>query len=437
MRSLKATLGFGLIVSLIAIVVLQWWLVSITFREITENYIITRLQHEVDELLGALTFDPSGQAVLNLDDSGKFQGRPFSGRYYRLQIGDQVLRSRTLWDHDLDIDPVSIGVSRQSRIAGPLEQQLLVLTQGFRKQGHAVTVTVAEDISAINQQIATFQRNYFLLSAILLAFLLLLQFFLLRRTLKPLTGVQSDLQNLGRGETNRIREDVPTEIRPLVREVNRLLQLLNQRVERSRQMVGNLAHSLKTPLSVLVQTGESSALDNQPQIRKTITEQTQTIQNRLERELSRARLAGDSNSGRRFYPATDLPSLINVLQQAYPDKTVSLDIPDNTEAWPAEREDMLELIGNLVDNACKWATARITITLQINAEHGLSIDDDGPGLPSDLHAQLGIRGRRFDERTDGHGLGLAIAEEIVEHYNGRLEFDTSPLGGLHVHIRLP
>ncbi|MDZ7735619.1 MAG: hypothetical protein U5P41_05595 [Gammaproteobacteria bacterium] len=257
MRSLKATLGFGLIISLTAIVLLQWWLVSVTFREITENYVVSRLQHEVDMLLGALAFDSSGVAELVLDQQTQFDGRPFSGHYYRIQIDDSIMRSSTLWDHDLPIDPVPTGEHRQMRLPGPLDQHLLILAQGFSKQGHSVTVAVAEDISAIEEQIAAFQYRYFLMSAGLLALLLILQHVLVRRTLRPLQGVQADLKKLAQGQQQRVREEVPAEIRPLVREFNRLLDLLTQRVERSRRMVGNLAHALKTPLSVLVQSGES------------------------------------------------------------------------------------------------------------------------------------------------------------------------------------
>ena len=361
MRSLKATLGFGLIISLVAIVLLQWWLVSVTFREITENYVVSRLQHEVDTLLASLTFDNAGGTSLNLKTKSQFDGRPFSGHYYRIQVDNSIMRSPTLWDQDLSIDPVATGERRQLRMPGPLDQELLVLTQGFRKQGHEVTVAVAEDITAIERRIAAFQYKYFLLSAALLILLLILQHFLVRRTLKPRQGIQSDLQRLGQGEQQSVREEVPAEIEPLVRELNRLLNLLSQRVERSRQMVGNLAHALKTPLSILVHTSESPELDGLPHIRRTIAEQTETIRNRLERELSRSRLTGDSRSGRRFSPATDLQGLINVLRQAYPGKNIQLDVHRDTPAWPAEREDMLELCGNLIDNACKWARRNVTV----------------------------------------------------------------------------
>lgn len=437
MKSLKATLGFGLIISLVAIVLLQWWLVSVTFREITENYVVSRLQQEVDMLLGGLVFNNAGKAELRLDQETHFDNRPLSGHYYHIRIGEQILRSPTLWDQELPIAEVTVGERRQYRQPGPLDQQLLILAQGFRKQGHEITIAVAEDISAIEQQIAAFQRNYFLLSAALLALLLLLQHFLVRRTLRPLDGVQEDLQKLGRGERDNVREEVPAEIRPLVSELNRLLNLLSQRVDRSRQMVGNLAHALKTPLSILVQTSESPELDDRPHIRRQIAEQTHTIRDRLERELSRARLAGDSSSGRRFSPADDLPELINVLRQAYPGREIDLTVDGTVPAWPAEREDMLEMSGNLIDNACKWAKNSVSVSVPDMGLYQLIVEDDGPGCGDDARARIGERGRRFDEQAGGHGLGLSIVRDIVEHYDGELAFDESAAGGLKVTVTLP
>ncbi len=437
MRSLRTTLGLGLIISLIALVLLQWWLVSFTFREITENYVVSRLQRDIDMLLSSITFQENQQIRLQLDQPTYFKGGPFSGHYYQISTGNKVLRSDTLWDENLNVDSAATGELRQQRLSGPLDQQLLALTQGFRKQGQTLSITVAEDITAIQTEISEFQMHYLLLSVALLLLLLLLQHFLMRQTLSPLRAVQGDLQKLAGGEIHTVRETVPEEILPLVREVNRLLLLLNQRVERSRRMVGNLAHALKTPLSVLIQLSESAELKHQPRIRRQIVEQTQTIRERLERELSRARLAGDSTSNRRFNPAQDLPALIHVLQQAYPDKSIRLTVNADTPSWPAEREDMLELSGNLIDNACKWATGKISVLVPASTSPRLIVEDDGPGCSTDSRERLSERGQRFDEQTDGYGLGLSIAHDIIEHYNGDLTFAESAAGGLKVIVRLP
>jgi len=436
-RSLKTALGLGLIISLTAIVALQWWLVSFTFRKITEDYVVSRLQRDIDMLLGALSFDYRERPQLLLERETQFDDRPFSGHYYRIQIEDRVLRSPTLWDQDLRFGAVSVGERRQLRSTGPLDQSLMVLAHGFRKQGHTVVVAVAEDVSTIDKDIIDFQRKYLLLSAGLLVLLLILQQVLMRRTLRPLGNVQRDLQGLARGDIRTVRDDVPEEIVPLVHEVNHLMQLLSQRVERSRRMVGDLAHALKTPLTVLRQIAQRPDLGHHPDVRHQIESQTETIRRRLERELSRARLAGSSHTGTRFDAARDLPALVEVLRQAHAVRGIqlSLDI-DSAEPWPIEREDMLELAGNVIDNACKWARSQVLIRAHFNNAALLIVEDDGPGCEPSFREQLGQRGRRLDENAEGNGLGLAIVRDIVDHYEGELAFSESSLGGLGVQVVL-
>lgn len=438
MQSLKGKLGVGLALSLTAIIALQWWLASYTLHEVTEEYIRERLQQDVDMLLAAVNFDETGQLDLKLEQQTYFDDRPFSGHYYRIDTATTVLRSPTLWDQDLPVAGAAPGQQQRERITGPLDQPLLVLVQGFRKQGHDVSITVGEDLTVIEQRITAFQRSYLLLSVVFLILLLFLQRLLIGRALAPLAGVQEDLQGLARGETTAVRENVPVEIQPLVREVNRLLRLLSQRVDRSRRMVGNLAHALKTPLTVLTRTAEHPDLEGLPELREQLATQTEAIRERLERELSRARLAGSANTGARFNPGEDLPALLELLRTIYAERGIRLTLHgSNTSPWPAEREDMLELAGNLIDNACKWARSKVVVTVLAPPQFGLNVEDDGPGCPPDLRDNLAERGLRLDEQREGHGLGLDIVRDIVEHYDGELELTESSLGGLRARIVLP
>jgi signal transduction histidine kinase len=437
-RSLKGKLGLGLAISLTAIIALQWWLASYTLHEVTEEYIRERLQQDIDMLLAAANFSDTGQLDLNLQQQTYFDDRPFSGHYYRIETAEAVLRSPTLWDQDLPVTAALPGQQQHKRFTGPLEQPLLVLVQGFRKQGHDISIAVAEDLTIIERRISAFQRNYLLLSLILLVLLLILQRLMIGRALGPLKEVQQDLQGLARGETTAVRETVPIEIQPLVHEVNRLLQLLSQRVERSRRMVGNLAHALKTPLTVLARIAEHPALEQQPELRKQLNTQTESIRERLERELSRARLAGSANTGARFDPGEDLPALLDLLRTIYAERNIELTLHNGSGSpWPAEREDMLELAGNLIDNACKWARTQVIVTVASPPRVSLTVEDDGPGCPPELHENLAERGLRLDERQEGHGLGLDIVRTIVEHYNGKLELSESSLGGLRIKVTLP
>lgn len=438
MKSLRGKLGLGLAISLTFIMALQWWLASYTLREVTQSYVQSRLQIDVDNLLAGLVFDVDGKAVLNLEQQTYFDERPFSGHYYRIETATTTLRSATLWDQDLNVAPVNVGEKQQLRQIGPLEQPLLILVQGFRKQGQDVSIAVAEDLSLIEANITDFQRDYLLLSTGLLILLLILQTLLLHRALAPVQGVQKDLRRLARGEINSVRENVPEEIRPLVREVNRLLQLLSQRVQRSRRMVGNLAHALKTPLTILTQSARNPALDENPALRQQLEQQTQAIHERLQQELSRARLAGSPNSGARFNPATDLPPLMDVLRHAHAMLDINIQLVNKSIGnWPVEREDMLELLGNLIDNACKWCKSEVQVKLPDTDKLMVIVDDDGPGCPPELRTSMAERGVRLDERKEGHGLGLAIVRDIAEQYQGTLSFSKSRLGGLRVEVVLP
>jgi signal transduction histidine kinase len=214
---------------------------------------------------------------------------------------------------------------------------------------------------------------------------------------------------------------------------------MQDRLERSRSALGNLAHALKTPLTVLVQLEDSETVRQQPQLRQQLTEQTGTIRQIIDRQLKRARLAGVSTPGLMFEPGREFEGLVTILKQIYGERglEIELDIPPD-KSFAGDREDMLELFGNLLDNACKWASSRVLVTVSDAPGLEVSVEDDGPGCPPELREQLSQRGRRLDESTAGHGLGLAIVRDIVEYYQGTMEFGQSDkLGGFRVDVALP
>lgn len=432
MRSLRARLAAGLSAILLVAFGLQWLLVSLAIREVTEDYVESRLGRDIDVLLAGLTFDETGAPQLTRMPVDRFEEGPYSGYYYQVRIGAVTLRSNSLWDQVLDAPHVAPGESLRARIRGPLHQPLLLLSRGFLKNGHQVQISIAEDISNVDAGIHRFQWLYLAVTAALLVLLVVLQQWIVRRSLRPLTSTRVDLERVGRGEADTLAEDVPTEIRPLVREINALLILLSRRLARSRTVVGNLAHALKTPLSLIVQLIRDPALP--VGLRRKLEEQTVTIRGQLERELVRARLAGDGAGGRRFRPRRDLPPLVNTLLQIHADRSVDIEVPPLPDGiWNADREDLLELLGNLGDNACKWSRGRVRIRL--DGVGRISVEDDGPG---GTEQELGAaRGTRLDETVPGHGLGLSIVRDIVEHYGGEIVFDRSPdLGGMRVQVSL-
>jgi signal transduction histidine kinase len=314
-----------------------------------------------------------------------------------------------------------------------------MLSQRFYKQGHNIVITVAEDMSPMTHELHEFQLRYTIITLLVLAVVVILQAWLLKHSLRPLRQVRDDVARLEQGEVLRLSESVPTEVQPLVVEFNRLLGLMQQRLSRSRTALGNLAHALKTPLTVLSRLADGEALQSQPEAQAQLRQQSDKIRQLLDYQLKRARLAGASAPGWQFRLSEELAPLADTLERIYADKqiTIEMNLPQE-QLFTADREDMLELFGNLLDNACKWASSLVLLTVSEGAGLMFTIEDDGPGAPAELRNQLTQRGVRLDESTLGHGLGLAIVKEIVDQYDGTIRFDQSPrLGGFMVQVALP
>ncbi|NBC46694.1 MAG: ATP-binding protein [Gammaproteobacteria bacterium] len=466
MRSLEARLHLGLGISLTLVIATAWWLGHAALHRSTEAYVLSRLQHDAEALLGTLSQrDPGPLASAGAgpppDELGPIYRQPFSGHYYEI-IGAEGTRrlSRSLWDQRLAAEPLPAGRVTDSETLGPLDQRLLVRSAGYRLGDGVVTIAVAEDLNPLLVELQVFERLFAVLAIGGLVLMLLVQRLIVRRALRQLQPIYRDIEALERGTAERITEAVPLEILPLVRKFNALLAVYGQRLERSRNAAGNLAHALKTPLNLLLQQLErlGDARDpaqlepqRQPEIepqrqpgielqRQRCLEQVQRVQALVERELKRARIAGGVRPGSAFDADADLPVLIELLERMHADKGVTIRCDTRVTApLMVDREDMLELIGNLLENACKWAKSHVQCRLDRGAEGLLlSVDDDGQGCSEAELAAIGARGVRVDERMDGHGLGLSIVREILDLYHGRLTLGRSPsLGGFRASVELP
>ncbi|MFP5505397.1 MAG: ATP-binding protein, partial [Gammaproteobacteria bacterium] len=412
MRSIEARLNGGLALSLILVFVLLGILMSVAFRMLAEGYILARLEHDAESLLTALIVRTGAESSgLRADRLDPVYQRAFSGHYYRIEVAGQVLRSRSLWDQDLDVPTVGVGEARALRLDGPEDQLLLVRVAAYRKAGEAVTITVAEDLSPIRAEVRQAQLRYVLFGVIALALLLLLQRAILRSGLRPLAHTGDELDALEQGERRALSEAVPREVLPLVRKINRLLATLQQRLQRSRNALGNLAHALKTPLTLLGQIADRDDSFRDAETAERTRALIEKIRTLTERELRRARLAGTAEHGGQLRLRGELEALAEVLRQLYRERDVRIevDVPAGL-SLAADREDMHELFGNLFDNACKWARARVRVRAARDRD-GVTIafEDDGPGRDDAELERLNRRGVRIDEgAVPGHGLGLAI-----------------------------
>jgi len=379
---------------------------------------------------------------------------PLSGWYWqvtRLDPGKTDVRSsRSLWDGGLphlQDRGVAAGTdgSREGYVDGPEDQRLRLAerTIDLGDDGHYL-VAVAGDAAEIADETRSFDQALIVTFAVLAAVLLLTTMFQVRFGLAPLKRITDSLAAIRSGTAERLTGQFPEEIAPLARETNALIDANKEIVERARTHVGNLAHALKTPLSVMV--NEASAHGRDPFAQK-VLEQADIMRDQVARHLERARLAARHTV---VGSVTDVAAVVDALARTmgkiHRERGIAVEVHSDAEArFRGERPDLEEMIGNLVDNACKWASSRVIIavvreqpaTAGAGATVRVTVDDDGRGLSASEREQVAKRGRRLDETKPGSGLGLSIVVELASLYGGELKLGSAPLGGLRAELILP
>jgi len=379
---------------------------------------------------------------------------PLSGWYWqvtRLDPGKSELRaSRSLWDGGLPhLQDAGIAAgpdgSRQGYVSGPEDQRLRLVERNIDlgDEGHYL-VAVAGDAAEIAGEVRSFDQALIVTFSLLAAVLLLTTMFQVRFGLAPLKRITGSLAAIRAGTAERLAGKFPEEIAPLARETNALIDANKEIVERARTHVGNLAHALKTPLSVMV--NEAAARGSDPFAEK-VLEQAEIMRDQVARHLERARLAARLTVvGSVTEVAPVVTALARTMEKIHRDKTVAIEVrADDQARFRGERADLEEMIGNLVDNACKWAASRVSIEVVRDQPDPANetrlvrivVDDDGRGLSPSERGQVAKRGRRLDETKPGSGLGLSIVVELAGLYGGGLTLGTAPLGGLRAELVLP
>ena len=440
MKSIQARLSLGLVAVLVVVGLALAQLTLYLFEVGLQRYLEVGLRKESENLLVALVRGPTG---LQLDErrvSAAYQ-RPFSGYYFRIDFQEGgfdkgTWRSRSLWDLDMP-KPARPGLEGGHEL-GPEGQHLLALRADYRRLGRDIAITVAQDYSPVREGFRRLQQIGLGLGLVALVLVLVLQRITVTRSLRPLERARRQIAQLQQGQRSQLDAEVPSELQPLVDQINHLLAHTEDSLRRSRNALGNLGHALKTPLAVLLSLASSERLRELPEVSTQLREQLEQIQQRLARELNRARLAGDALPGAQFDCDAELPGLLSTLGMIHGEGLqLERDVPPGL-LLPWDREDLLELLGNLLDNACKWADSEVRLGIAASAEgYRLWVDDDGPGIPETARQQVLERGSRLDEQVDGHGLGLGIVRDIVEAWDGQMALLDSPLGGLRVSIELP
>ncbi|WP_428035146.1 sensor histidine kinase [Amphritea sp.] len=439
MRSIQSRLNVNFIAVTLLLFTLFWVGQSWFLRQMAYDFVAARLTSDAYTVLRAVEMDIGAGWRINVDNTSSVYQQPMSGHYYQVSVDGKWFYSRSLWDGQIPVEQGQDIGQENIRLIQQDHKPTLVYSKTFMKQGREIQVVLAEDISRIEESLSQLGWLMVGLGIIGLIILLALQIFIIRRGLSSLTEVRQDISRLKAGDIRQLSPTNTAEIEPLVTEINYLVQNMELRLQRSRNAVGNLAHAAKTPLTVIDRHIDTLLEQEIPQ-GQSIREQSSRLREMIERELTRARIAGAALPGQRIYVGEELEKLIRTLKAIYREKALVFDLDISaTSYFPGERDDLVELMGNLLDNASKWAQSQIRIKAHMD-DHCLElvVEDDGPGIVPEARERLMSRGERLDESTSGHGLGMSIIVEIVRQYQGRFMLGSSArLGGLEVQVMLP
>ncbi len=419
---------------------------SNAFRTSAENAFDAALSADMDGLVAAAEPDPNGGVMLADRFLNHRFDRVYSGLYYQIRSGDNGGQiSRSLFDKEI----MATAQSRKGPLTwgtapGPEGQSLRVvwrrvdLTPDNAKDAD-YTFYVAGDMAEVESQTRAFNTTLFWSFALLGAGLIGAILIQVKIGLAPLRKVSVALGKIRDGEARRLDGHFPTEIAPLAGELNSLIQHSEEVVGRARTHVSNLAHFLKTPLSVLA--AEADAHEKEPgagPLADSIKKQVSSMRRQVDHYLARARAAGSLDVlGNRTQVCAVMDDLARVIGRIHPAIVIDAEC-DEALYFRGERQDLEEMLGNLMDNACKWARGRVRVRCKKDGgKLRLTVEDDGAGLSETQRAQVGGRGERLDESVPGSGLGLAIVRDISKLYGGFFALDASPLGGVMACLDLP
>lgn len=403
------------------------------YREHVEKEHAERIGAYLDELAAALDVSADG-VVLQRDLSDPLFRRPYSGLYWEVVVdGSAPLRSRSLWDRSLDAAGTEPG---PWSVAGPEGQQLMAWTRTVHYPNSAapVVLRVAADGARIATMTASFTRTL-VISLVLLALGLIAAVVAqVQIGLAPLRRLGRAMTQLRAGEVERVAGDYPSEIRPLVDDLNAVLYENRELLSRARAQAGNLAHALKTPLAVI--HNSLAGLGDAPAAGAVAVEVTRMRQ-AIERHLVRARSGSVPLHGRQVSVRAALDDVARVIRRIHGDR-ITLEVTGDADArFRGDVADLQEIFGNLLDNAAKWARSRVRVEMAAgDGRLRILIEDDGPGIPEQRRAQAMQRGVRLDTSQPGSGLGLQIVDELCRVYGGSLELGDSALGGLAATVTL-
>ena len=441
----RSLTGRLLLISLAWLVValsLGGYLISDAFRGHVASEFDAKLTETLDALIGTGQLDRAGALAFTRELSDQRFSEPYSGWYWQVSGQDDTLvRSRSLWDQELAIPQGEAAFDgRVFEAEGADGRRLRVLVRDIVLPGSEAVYrfAVAGDTAEMQTHVRGFDRIIVWSLGTLGAGILLALVLQVAVGLSPLRKVRRSLSAIREGRAQTLPADCPPEIAPLVEDMNAVLRHNETLVVRARTQMGNLAHALKTPLTII--RNEMAGLAKSPGA-KTVERQAEVIQRHIDYQLARARAAGSARHLKTRTAVVDaLQAVLRTLKRLYKEKTLGFEtaVPGGARFY-GERQDLEEILGNLLENAAKWGKTRIRVSAS-NERTGfirLTVEDDGPGVGKKERARLFLRGERLDETVPGSGLGLAIVRDLADTYGGKAAAKRSRLGGLAVEVTLP
>jgi signal transduction histidine kinase len=441
--------------SVLALVVTAFLLTTL-YKGNAERNFRELLTAHLYNLMGAVDVEPNGglTGFPNLGDPHFKQ--PYSGWYWSVipqskkPGSSRSLKSASLVEDTLETpkssdNPFKDGFSRHYQITGVQDENLVVVeAQIYLGEGDDIfRFLVAGNHDALDTEIQEFSRSLIVFLALFGLGMVISTFVIIKLGLRPLKRARNALNNIRNGDAERLEGEFPEEITPLITEMNALIAANRTVLERARTQVGNLAHALKTPISVLKNEARNPGND----LAQKVDEQAARMHDQVQHYLDRARIAAQAGSiSARTEVEPVVQRMVRVMQRLNPHlQFEQAPPPADKPVFRGEQQDLEEVLGNLLENACKYAREKVRIDLKTKTENDhtettileFCVEDDGPGLSHSQRSTALKRGQRLDETRPGSGLGLSIVSDIISEYHGKLELSDSDLGGLRITFQLP
>ncbi|MCF2521698.1 HAMP domain-containing sensor histidine kinase [Bradyrhizobium sp. G127] len=444
-RSLRARLLLGAVLWTVAGVAIAGFSISTLFRTHVTELVNAELIGHLDELERLLIRTTDGHVALARRLSDPRFAQPRAGFYWQVSDRDGFVLQSPPLEPQQKLPPPAPGSDRQlvrSLEVGPFGDRMIAYGRPWENPESGYVIQVGADQRIVDDVLAHFNHALILSLGTLAVALIGAGTLQIWFGLSPMRRLRSALGDIRAGKAESLPNDFPSEVRPLVDDLNALIDGNTQMIRRARTQAGNLAHGLKTPLAILTDEARRLLARGDTEGAAVLTQQSERMQRQIDFQLARARAAANAGLPGVITPVEPALTAIAVaMRRLYAERSLTIvNVTEEGLVAAVDPNDLDEMVANLTDNACKWAHSRVSITAARCLPSGqlcITIVDDGPGIPPEALSRAFAPGERLDEATPGSGLGLAIVRDLAALHGGSIELTTNSNGGLHAELRLP